>query len=414
MIMPLLFGAFANFLLPTQLGVHDVAFPRLNSAAFWFLPAGFLMLAQMICIDRRYQRMNCFNIREIQTLLRSRYHPDRWDVNEHHTFLHETALGLRLKLLNLSSVSPNMLLSNEYGLTTTAINRAQMYYYRVAESTDSYMVYLVYTYTYALKDWLINFLYPFNYNYIYSLSYEYLTSFSSSLGISPSLTWAGLTNWNLFEYGRVLSSQISLSVVTSQVILSYFSEAKSFISSFSNYSIVAYLLSIYSGWFGNVNFASGFGVYYDYPSKSAPASLNYTFNFLISEASLSYLLSSYSQPLNILGGFLLKFNLFSQLVFYQFSNLLGRLTTLTYQVTALKSDVIRSDSNLWSTVSQSDRALRSAEEHSDNSRRQRSSTPVVGYNFKVGDFYPSTTLKFYPTLFRSLSDVTRGVRRSPW
>jgi heme/copper-type cytochrome/quinol oxidase subunit 1 len=34
MIMPTLFGAFGNFLLPTQLGVHDVAFPRLNSAAF--------------------------------------------------------------------------------------------------------------------------------------------------------------------------------------------------------------------------------------------------------------------------------------------------------------------------------------------------------------------------------------------
>jgi cytochrome c oxidase subunit 1 len=34
MIMPLLLGAFANFLIPTQLGVHDVAFPRLNSAAF--------------------------------------------------------------------------------------------------------------------------------------------------------------------------------------------------------------------------------------------------------------------------------------------------------------------------------------------------------------------------------------------
>lgn len=34
MVMPLIFGAFGNFLLPTQLGVHDVAFPRLNSAAF--------------------------------------------------------------------------------------------------------------------------------------------------------------------------------------------------------------------------------------------------------------------------------------------------------------------------------------------------------------------------------------------
>ena len=42
MIMPVIFGAFGNFLLPTQLGVHDVAFPRLNSAAFWFIPGGLI------------------------------------------------------------------------------------------------------------------------------------------------------------------------------------------------------------------------------------------------------------------------------------------------------------------------------------------------------------------------------------
>jgi heme/copper-type cytochrome/quinol oxidase subunit 1 len=34
MIMPLFLGAFGNFLIPTQLGVHDVAFPRMNSASF--------------------------------------------------------------------------------------------------------------------------------------------------------------------------------------------------------------------------------------------------------------------------------------------------------------------------------------------------------------------------------------------
>ena len=73
MIMPLLFGAFANFLLPTQLGVHDVAFPRLNSAAFWFLPGGLIMLAQIICVDRRYQRMNCFNVREVEALLKQKF-----------------------------------------------------------------------------------------------------------------------------------------------------------------------------------------------------------------------------------------------------------------------------------------------------------------------------------------------------
>lgn len=73
MIIPLLFGAYANFLLPTQLGVHDVAFPRLNSAAFWFLPGGLLMLAQMICLDRRFQRMNAFNMRELQSLLKQSF-----------------------------------------------------------------------------------------------------------------------------------------------------------------------------------------------------------------------------------------------------------------------------------------------------------------------------------------------------
>lgn len=34
MVTPVIYGAYGNFLLPTQLGVHDVAFPRLNSAAF--------------------------------------------------------------------------------------------------------------------------------------------------------------------------------------------------------------------------------------------------------------------------------------------------------------------------------------------------------------------------------------------
>jgi len=33
-VIPILFGAFANFLLPTQLGIRDVAFPRLNSFMF--------------------------------------------------------------------------------------------------------------------------------------------------------------------------------------------------------------------------------------------------------------------------------------------------------------------------------------------------------------------------------------------
>lgn len=75
---------------------------------------------------------------------------------------------------------------------------------------------------------------------------------------------------------------------------------------------------------------------------------------------------------------------------------------------------IYSNSKGWASSTLEKNTLMSGEELSSNTRRQRANNPVVGYNFKVGDFYPSTTLKFYPSIFRSLSDLTRGVRRAPW
>jgi len=122
MIMPLLFGAFGNFLLPTQLGVHDVAFPRLNSAAFWFLPAGFLMLGQLLCIDRRYQRMNCFNIREAQSILKREFFTDLVHSNDHRDLLNSTMLNYRYKTGSDSSLNPNFLNFITYG---TSINELQ-------------------------------------------------------------------------------------------------------------------------------------------------------------------------------------------------------------------------------------------------------------------------------------------------
>lgn len=128
MIMPLLFGAFANFLLPTQLGVHDVAFPRLNSAAFWFLPGGLLMLCQLVCIDRRYQRMNCFNIREVESLLKRKFFTDLINSKDHHVLLNNTAVGLRYKLNNINSSNNTELLYN-YGLVFTPQSRTELFSY---------------------------------------------------------------------------------------------------------------------------------------------------------------------------------------------------------------------------------------------------------------------------------------------
>merc|ERR1712054_660487 len=45
-VIPLVFGFLANFVIPYHVGSEDVAFPRLNSLGFWFLPAGFLLISK--------------------------------------------------------------------------------------------------------------------------------------------------------------------------------------------------------------------------------------------------------------------------------------------------------------------------------------------------------------------------------
>lgn len=77
------------------------------------------MLAQLVCLDRRYQRMNCFNIRELQTLLKNRYHPELLDEKLHTDFLSQTVLNTRFKLFDLSVINPKMTLFSEFSALKT-------------------------------------------------------------------------------------------------------------------------------------------------------------------------------------------------------------------------------------------------------------------------------------------------------
>ena len=55
-VVPILFGGFANFLIPYHIGSKDVAFPRLNSIGFWILPCGFLLVAKIAFLRTQYWR----------------------------------------------------------------------------------------------------------------------------------------------------------------------------------------------------------------------------------------------------------------------------------------------------------------------------------------------------------------------
>lgn len=127
MIMPAVFGAFGNFLLPTQLGVHDVAFPRLNSAAFWFLPGGLIMLCQLVCVDRRYQRMNCFNIRELQGILKRKFFTDLVNSNDHRDLFDKSIIGLRFKNNNQLNINHDMSLFYNFGTTTSPKTKSNIF-----------------------------------------------------------------------------------------------------------------------------------------------------------------------------------------------------------------------------------------------------------------------------------------------
>jgi heme/copper-type cytochrome/quinol oxidase subunit 1 len=105
MIIPVIFGAFGNFLLPTQLGIRDVAFPRLNSFMFWVTPSGFVLLLHILLFDRTYNLTYWLNYGEVKAALRRRY-TDPISKNDNTLFPHiptEASWKILLKDSGLSN-----------------------------------------------------------------------------------------------------------------------------------------------------------------------------------------------------------------------------------------------------------------------------------------------------------------------
>jgi hypothetical protein len=72
--------------------------------------------------------MNCFNIREVQALLKGRFFSDLVNTHDHHEFLNKTTIGIRFKTNNLDSITPNMLLFYKNGVHSNNQTRSQSYF----------------------------------------------------------------------------------------------------------------------------------------------------------------------------------------------------------------------------------------------------------------------------------------------
>lgn len=101
-VVPIFFGAFANFLIPYHVGSKDVAFPRLNSIGFWIQPCGYLLIAKIAFLRpnfwKYYDKPSLY-----LPLLDKSLHRDYWNINFsatdafHYLFQDETYIDRSLQ-----------------------------------------------------------------------------------------------------------------------------------------------------------------------------------------------------------------------------------------------------------------------------------------------------------------------------
>jgi len=491
MIIPLLFGAFGNFLLPTQLGVHDVAFPRLNSAAFWFLPAGLIMLCQLVCLDRRYQRMNCFNIREVQALLKGRFFNDLVNSNDHHDFLNKTIIGLRFKTNDINSINPNMLLFYKYGIYNNT-TRSQSYFasthsdsnYTFFNNNSPFTTFLDYFVNTTLSS-LTTFAYRIYFILLESITLGTSTFTTNNTGKATIFSLLhSLNNYFKTQLDLIFTHLFNLFNLNEPIWLS-----GNLFKEFFNNSIDNLMFGVMDNNMGFHKERSSIrpqithpeikteGSMVEFVSSTIYSLLNRSvllllsgimstifnfFNNLIANLNVNInIWNYYYDTTNIFSSFTTLIQLFTNLGFnffntcyYTFTNIINifSITNILNSISFIFSfnvliglydlniafvEKIISSTNMslrtnrfnlannsinsidyvsksWSSMALEQKNLFSNQELSSNYRYQKFSNPIFVYDYKSGNYLTTEDVKAYPSMFTSISEVTKGIRKSSW
>jgi len=192
------------------------------------------MLAQLVCVDRRYQRMNCFNIREIQSLLKRRFFVDLINTQDHRTLLHKTMVNLKYKTYNLNEADPNLFIFYNYGLELSPKTRNQLFMIENLNSEtktnpiNNYLLelisdYSIFNHVNRFYFYIIEYLNPT----IFYTTFKELTSYAQflfydtrtffvNLYTSVATTFVNLQNFKISN----LNNHISLSI--NNVLIEFF------------------------------------------------------------------------------------------------------------------------------------------------------------------------------------------------
>jgi hypothetical protein len=71
--------------------------------------------------------MNCFNIRELQSILKRKFFTDLVNTHDHRDLLEQSMIGLRYKTNNNFNLNPDVLSFYNFGLTTSNLNKTLMF-----------------------------------------------------------------------------------------------------------------------------------------------------------------------------------------------------------------------------------------------------------------------------------------------
>jgi hypothetical protein len=235
------------------------------------------MLAQLICVDRRYQRMNCFNIRELQGILKRKFFTDLVNSNDHRELLNNSMIGLRFKTNNNNTIDPDM--SIFYNLGTTFNSKIKK-----TNLTNMYL-------TDANNNEL------FNIN-IFSISsyFSYVINFFKNIFFYPLNSFSNLQLNNSYLYlmdflYNIIYSLQNVSVISITSLTSIITQIKNIILLNFNFNLVPNLYNVRS--LNDTNLENN---QIEYSSDNILYNTSTT-NSLTSELSNSFRMVRFNNPL---------------------------------------------------------------------------------------------------------------------